>query len=203
VTLVRTLIPGVHAGTTLKYVRGTFRDGREDSLLAPAELLDRGEALEDGRAESRFDLDVGLLAVAGSLRLGAQVRNIREPDFGHDEARGGSGIRLQRQVRVGTAFDPEQATGVPLTIALDADLRTYGTASGLRRMVALGVEQWLLNKRLGVRGGARMNTIGDRRRTATAGISLAIQKGTYVEGHAVRGGSDDERGWGVATRVTF
>lgn len=202
ITLVRTLIPGVHAGTTLKYVRGTFRDGRDDSLAAPAELLDRGEALNAGKAENRFDLDFGLLAVAGPVRLGAEMRNVRQPMFGGDTP-GQSGMRLPRQVRAGLAFAPERAAGVPLTIAIDADLRTYETASGLRRAVAAGVEQWLLKKRLGVRGGARMNTVGERRRVATAGISLAIRQGTYVEGHAVRGGSDDERGWGVATRVTF
>jgi hypothetical protein len=202
VTLVGTLIPGVHAGTTLKYIRGTLRDGREDSLLAPAELLDRADALEEGKAENRFDLDLGVLAVAGPLRLGAQIRNVREPEFGR-AAPGDSGLRLPRQVRAGAAFNPGRDTGAPLTVAVDADLRTYETPSGSRRAVAVGVEQWLFQKRLAVRGGARMNMIGERRRTATAGISVALRQGTYLEGHAVRGGSDDERGWGIATRVTF
>ena len=201
ITFVQTLIPGVHAGTTLKYVRGTLRNGREDSLLAPRELLDRGEALESGHAETRFDLDLGVLAAAGPLRLGAAVRNVREPEFGGEA--GGPRMRLPRQVRAGIAFDWERATGVPLTIAIDADLRDYATASGARRVVAVGVEQWLWKKRLGVRGGARMNTVGERRRVATAGISLAIRQGTYLEGHATRGGAADENGWGLATRVTF
>jgi hypothetical protein len=201
ITLVRTLSPGVHAGTTLKYVRGTLRAGREDGLLAPAELLDRGEELEEGDAGNRFDLDLGLLAVGGPLRFGAEVRNLREPEFGG--ATGVPGMRLPRQVRAGLAFDPERATGVPLTIAIDADLRTYEAGSGPRRVVAVGVEQWLLKKRLGVRGGARMNTVGDERRVATAGISIALRQGTYLEGHLIRGGADDEKGWGLGTRVTF
>jgi hypothetical protein len=66
----------------LKYVRGTLRAGREDGFLAPAELLDRGEELEEGDAGNRFDLDLGLLAVGGPLRVGAEVRNLREPEFG-------------------------------------------------------------------------------------------------------------------------
>ena len=131
-TLVQTLIPGVHAGATLKYVRGTFHQGRDDSLADPADLLDRGDALEDGETESRFDLDVGLLAVTGPVRFGAHVRNVREPVFGR--------VRLPRQTRLGVAFDPEPIGGAPLTIAFDADVETYLSGSGARRVVAVGAE---------------------------------------------------------------
>jgi hypothetical protein len=199
VTLVRTLIPGVHAGTTLKYVRGTFRIDREEALLAPADLLDRGDELDDGEAESRFDLDLGLLAVGGPIRLGMQVRNLREPEFGPMR----QGITLARQIRAGFAFDPSRTGGIPLTVAVDADLRAYDTPAGDRRVVATGVEQWVWNRRLGVRAGARVNTVGERGRVGTAGLSLALKQGAYIEGYVVRGGSDDEKGWGVASRVTF
>lgn len=206
VTLVHTLIPGVHAGTTLKYLRGTLRSGREDGLEPPSELLDRGEALEGGDAEGHFDLDVGVLAVAGPLRVGGVVRHLREPEFGTaaGPARStGPGLRLPRQVRMGVAFDPEMATGVPLTVALDADVRAYATTSGDRRVVAVGAEQWFAGKRVGVRAGGRFNTVGERERSATAGLSLAVRAGLYIDGHAVRGGSADEKGWGLAARVSF
>lgn len=195
ITLVQTLIPGVHAGVTLKYVRGTFHPGREESLASPDELLDRGDALSEGDTEGRFDLDVGVLAVTGPLRLGARMRNVREPEFGP--------LRLPRQTRIGVAFDPETMTGIPLTIALDWDVEVYVTASGPRRSVSLGAEQWLWDGRLGIRGGGRANTAGAKERAITAGASIAVRPGFYLEGHVVRGGAPDEHGWGIGARASF
>jgi hypothetical protein len=206
VTIVRTLSQGVHAGTTLKYVRGTLRHGREDSLAPPSELLALGDEYEGGEAQNRFDLDVGLLAVAGPVRLGAVVKNLREPEFdapGLTPDAPSTVMVLPRQIRVGVAFDSEDATGVPLTVAFDADVRSYSTSSGERRMVALGVEHWFLTKRLGVRAGGRMDTRGERDLTATAGVTVSLRGGLYLDGHAVRGRQIDERGWGLATRISF
>jgi hypothetical protein len=202
VTVLRTIFSGVHAGTTLKYVRGTARGGRENGALRPSELLDRGDALEGGDAESRFDLDLGLLAVAGPVRLGGVVRNVLEPEFG-GQTTGEPGIRLPRQVRVGAAFNPEDATGVPLTLAIDADLRTYRSSTGDRRVIALGAEQWVGSKRVGIRGGGRFNTTGARERSATAGVSILVRSGTFLDAHVVRGGSADDRGWGLAARSSL
>jgi hypothetical protein len=206
VTIVRTLSTGVHAGTTLKYVRGTLRHGREDSLAPPSDLLGLGDDYEGGDAQGRLDLDVGLIAVAGSIRLGAVVKNVREPEFdapGLTPDAAPNRMILPRQVRVGVAFDPEDATGVPLTVALDADVRTYATPSGERRVVALGVEHWLLTRRVGIRAGGRVNTRGDDELTATAGLTVALRGGAYLDGHVVRGRKIDERGWGLATRISF
>jgi hypothetical protein len=206
VTIVRTLFPGVHTGTTLKYVRGTLRHGREDSRASPRDLLALGDEYAGGDAQGRLDLDVGLIAVAGSLRLGAVVKNLREPAFdvpGLTPDAPPNRLMLPRQIRIGAAFDPERATGVPLIVAFDADVRTYVTPAGERRMVALGVEHWFLTKRLGVRAGGRMNTRGERELTATAGLTVALRGGLYVDGHAVRGRAIDEQGWGLATRVSF
>jgi hypothetical protein len=69
--------------------------------------------------------------------------------------------------------------------------------------VALGIERWLAGQRVGVRGGARFNTVGGKERAATAGISVAVRSGLFLDGHVVRGGSEDDRGWGVAARVSF
>lgn len=195
VTLVQTVIPGVHTGATLKYLRGTFLAGREEALAPPSELLDRGEALGDGDTDGRFDLDLGVLATAGGLRLGGRMRNVREPSLGP--------VQLERQTRVGVAFDAAAAGGTPLTIAFDADLDDYEVASGARRIVAFGAEQWLWDRRVGLRAGGRMNRVGARERSATAGVSVAVRSGFYVEGHVVRGGAADEQGWGFATRVSF
>ena len=200
-TLVQTLLPWIHAGTTLKYLRGSLRDGREDPLVGNSNLLDRGDAFEGGDTESRFDLDVGILALVGPLRLGGVVRNVREPEFGG--AGTGSSLRMPRQVRVGAAVDSEPSTGVPFTVALDADLRGYATTSGKRRVVALGAEWWLFAKRFGIRGGGRINTVGARERSAAAGVSVAVWSGLFVDAHVVGGGAADEQGWGLAARVSF
>ncbi len=194
-TLLQTVVPGVHLGATLKYVRGTFRASREDSLLDTGDLLDIGDDLDGGDAENRFDVDLGVLAVVGALRAGAVVRNVTEPEFGE--------MALQRQARIGAAFDGERAGLAPFTVALDADVLEYDSASGARRMVAVGGERWFGLRRVAVRAGARVNTAGARERTVTAGASYALRAALYVEGHVARGGSDDDRGWGLAARVSF
>jgi hypothetical protein len=70
-------------------------------------------------------------------------------------------------------------------------------------VVAFGAEDWFLRRRVGVRIGGRFNTVGAQERAATAGVSYAVRSGLFVEGHIVRAGSTDERGWGVGARVSF
>jgi len=200
-TVVHTLIPGVHAGTTLKYVRGTLRLGREDSAASISDLLAIGEDYEGGDAQGRFDLDLGVLAVGGPLRVGAVVKNVREPSFdapGITPEASPGGMVLPRQVRIGGAYAPENTT-----LALDADVTTYTTTTGERRMVALGVEHWMLTRRLGIRAGGRINTRGEHELSAAAGVTVALRGGLYLDVHAVRGREVDEQGWGLATRISF
>jgi hypothetical protein len=200
-TVLRTLLDGVHVGTTLKYLRGTFRTGVDDGTSSNGELLDQGEALSGGDAADRGDLDVGILAVVGPVRLGAVARNLIESEFPGPVA--GDVMTLSRQFRVGAAFDAEEAGGPPLMIALDADAASYDTERGRRRVVAVGAEHWMFARRVGIRAGFRVNTVGDRERTATVGGSVALRSGIYVDGHIVGGGSTSERGWGAAARVSF
>lgn len=196
-TLVHSIVSGVHVGTTLKYLRGSTVSAVDASGASAEALLGRAADLEDGDAEGTFDLDAGVLAVAGPVRLGLVGRNLREPEFGS-----GAPATLSRQVRAGVAFAAEDAGSIPLTLAIDADLRTYDTVRGARRVVAVGGEQWLLTRRLGLRAGARFNMAGAEDRALTAGASVAVRSGFYLDVHAVRGG-DSDRGWGGAARVSF
>ena len=197
VTLVQTLFSGVHVGTTLKYVRASgFIDERAmPEAGGPSQLLDQAAAPDGGETEGAFDLDVGILAVHGPVRLGAVVRNVREPEFG--------GLRLPRAVRVGAAFAGSEAGRVPVTVAVDVDLRAYQMASGDRQVVAVGGEGWLFGRRFGIRAGARFNVVGAEERVVTTGASVAVRTGLYVDAHVARGGADEERGWGLAARVSF
>ena len=197
-SVIQTLWPGVHAATTLRFVRGTVRrdaPGPDGSALDPGDSLDRGDELEGGDAGNRFDLDVGVLAIHGAVRLGAVVRNVRDVDFG--------GVRLPRQARVGAALDLEAIGQMPLTVAVDADVLEYDTGTGERRVIALGAERWFSARRLGVRAGARLNTVGAEERAVTAGASWSPRPGLYVDGHVAAGPDRGERGWGLAARVSF
>jgi hypothetical protein len=198
-TVVQSVLPGMHAGATLKYVRGTVRVGTGDGSRSDSDLLDAGEDLQGGNANNEFDLDAGVIVATGPMRLGAVMRNIRQPDLGTDAAP----FVLPRQTRIGAAIDAEQAGGPPFIVAIDADVRRYATGTGDRRVVALGAEQWLWTKRIAVRGGARFNTVGAKERAATAGASIAVRNGLYLEGYIVHGGAEAERGWGLGTRVSF
>jgi hypothetical protein len=200
ITLVQTVVPGLHVGATLKYVRGTLETEELESGQTATDYLERGEDLSGGGARGTFDLDAGVLAVAGALRFGAVVRNVREPGF---IAADGLEVVLPRQVRVGVAFAPDSVGGPPLTVAVDVDARTTDSASGDRRIVAVGAERWLWQRRIGVRAGARFNTVGAEDQSGTAGASVAVKSGLYVDAHVVRGGSADDRGWGIGARVSF
>ena len=196
-TVVQSILPGIHAGATLKYVRGTLRSGAGDTAQLPSDLLDSGEELSGGNAENRFDLDAGVIGAFGPVRVGAVMRNVRAPSFG------AGAFTLPRQTRVGAALDIEKAGGPPLILAVDADVRPYATASGDRRVVAAGAEQWLWRRRIGIRGGGRLNTVGAKERVGAAGVSIAVRTGLYLEGQLTRGDAAAERGWGVGARVTF
>ena len=198
-TILQTLLSGVHVGSTVKYVRATSRgtgiSGEQAFDSGIPDLLDQGDDLSGGDAEGTVDLDVGAIVVAGALRAGAVVRNVREPEF--------DGIRLPRQVRVGAAFDGEAAGLRPFVVSLDADLRAYDAGFGERRVVALGGEHWLRPRRLAVRAGTRLDTAGAADPVVTAGASVAPRAGLFIDGHIAVGGDGGDSGWGLAARVSF
>jgi hypothetical protein len=196
-TFAHTLIAGLQVGTTLKYVRasGLASDMVTPAAAGPSQVLEQAASLDGGSAEGAFDLDVGVLVFQGPVRVGGVVRNILEPVL--------SGVTMSRMVRVGAAYEDLKVVTVPLTLSVDADLLTYGTTSGDRRVVAIGGEGWTNGRRLGIRAGARFNLVGAQERVFTTGASVAIRTGLYVDGQLAYGGASDEAGWGVAARASF
>jgi hypothetical protein len=144
------------------------------------------------------DVDLGLMARFGALRAGFVLRHLHEPDV---IANGNRLAVFDRQARAGAAYVPEKQ-GVSLRAAVDGDLTTTFTAYGRSRHLAGGGELWF-QQSLGLRGGMSVNTIDDRRRSLSAGASIAVRKGLFVDGQLTRGDDILTKGWGVAFRVTY
>lgn len=186
VTLVQSIVSGLHVGTTLKYVHG------------------QGLASEDPDP-GRFDYDVGALVVHRAWRVGLVARNLRQPAFQSARVADtpGDPLILGRQVRAGIAYDAEAAPGKPLTVSVDVDLKRYATLGGDRQVIAAGAERWLFARHLALRAGGRVNAVGEQTKAATAGGTVMVRSGMYLDAHAVFGGADEERGWGAAARFSF
>jgi hypothetical protein len=201
VTLVQSIADVFVVGTTLGVVRGgtasvsAVADGTVD------EALDRAGDLEtDGL--NRFEAHVGALAFVGPLRLGVVARNLNEPAF--DDPAGGR-VELSRQVRAGVAYGGggPAYTRRPWNVAVDADLVTVHGPDGPRRAVAAGVERWWADDRVALRGGARLQTVGDARPQASGGASVALWRGFYIEGQVTGGADATTAGWSLAARFTY
>ena len=152
--------------------------------------------------ETHGDLDVGAMAIVGHVRVAAVVRNLRESSFALE---GGNGevLVLARQGRAGIAFNARSPGIVnEVTVAVDADLTKTMTIVGETRHVTAGVELWLFTRSLGVRGGLSKDTLVDRG-SASAGLSLALKSGIYIEGQFTGGSDALRRAWGTGLRLTF
>ena len=206
ITLLQSLLANLVVGTTLKLASGSSRAATTAPGASLSAVLDQAAQLSAGSV-TRFDVDVGVLAFAGPVRVGLVGRNLRRPDFSPDDPTGAG--RLQRQVRAGIAFTPgfvinrTAASQPSLTIAVDADLSRTRLPAGDERHVAAGVEGWFSGRRVGVRAGARTNTIGGSRPVATAGGSVAVRPGVLVEAQFARGRATAGQQWSVGTRVAW
>jgi hypothetical protein len=150
--------------------------------------------------ETQGGLDIGAMAAVGLVRVGVMVRNVREATFGE----GADAFTLRRQVRGGLAVTtvPRSVFGGG-TIAVDADFRPVATALGDERRVGVGGEIWTRQRSLGARAGFSASTIGDGRTAPTAGLSVALRRGIYVDGQVTGGSDSTRRGWGAALRMSY
>ena len=152
-----------------------------------------------GGGNTTGDLDIGVMATGGIVRVGATVRNVLEPKLGAADVE----VDLHREARVGVALvrHSQSALG-DASVDLDVDLTRNPTASGDTRRVAGGAEVWF-GKQIGFRAGISTSTIGEARTAPSAGLSLALRRGTYVDGQITRGPDKARSGWGFDLRVTF
>ena len=205
ITLVQSLAPGIAFGSTLKLVRATAATDRLPAGAGRDEALDHARQLA-GRDQTAVDADIGFMAAAGVVRLGLVVRNLREPGF---DSPAGERLVLKRQARLGVAVMPggsgshHVADPAGLAVALDVDLTRTPTLLGDRRNVAVGVERWWAGRRIGVRAGARASTVDAARPVGTAGVSLGLLQGVFVEAAATGGHRDVDRGWVLGVRAGF
>ncbi len=183
-------------GATLKLVRAGAASAPVD---ASNDSLDLGDDLDISRG-TRTDLDIGAMVSFRHLRLGLSVRNLTDPDFGDGDER----FTLERQARAGVALlTTAGGTVSGLTLAADVDLTRQATPFGDARRAAVGAEAMLLGRRLAVRGGLSVNTLDDRGRTTTTGVSVAPLSGVYIEGARAFGSDKSMRGWSSTIRLTF
>jgi hypothetical protein len=191
-TLVHSITAAVVVGGTLKYVRGSAGEGVADRATDP---IDAAESLPR-HGSNAFDVDLGVLARFGRVRMGITGRNLVAPEF---RAPDGTGFGLERQVRAGVALVPSDR----LLLALDADLTRTPTAAGDRRNIAAGAETWFVQRRIGVRGGFRVSTAGDARPVGAFGGSFGLFRGFWVDGQYTAGVDEGDRGWSVGGRGSY
>ncbi len=188
---VRLLQGGRASGATLVTASGAV--GAADSVFDEADDLEI-----DG--EFAVDLDLGVIARVGGLRLGGSLRHLREPTFGE----GATAFLLERQARVGAAWMGGQHGLVSAwTVAFDTDVTETPTVLGPARHMAGGGELWLWNRRIGVRGGYSANTVGAQGKATSVGLSLAPRATFFIDGALTRGEDDTLEGWAAALRLTF
>ena len=201
--LLQTVAEGVVVGGTLKLVRGTAASAAAPASGTVDEALESAEDLPN-RKSTAFDLDFGAMLVFGMARAGLLVRNLREPEFELPSST--ESFRLKRHARVGIAVTPGRggyAAGGVTVIGLDFDITKIDSPRGRQRDLSAGLEQWLIGRRIGLRGGIRVNTLDKAQRAGSAGLSFALQTNSYVEAHVTRGRVADDQTWSISARVTF
>ena len=190
-TVLQTLVEGLVGGVTLKYMRGDVVKAVSDDGTVEA-AFGRTDGME-GKRNGTFDLDVGLMADMHRVRVGLTSRNLRSPTFGETAQ---NRITLPRETRLGIAVLPTDG----LTLAMDIDLETVDLRGDLRRVFALGGEG-RIGRRLAVRTGVRWDLEGDRRLLGSAGMSISIRSGVWLDGHYAHGQRVEDREFGAALRA--
>lgn len=180
-------------GGTPKLVNGTASsiitaDGERETLL------DRASEL-GGRQSTKFDADLGVMAVGAFFKVGLTIRNLLDNEF---ETPAGTSIELARQARMGIAFLISQGWAVDT----DFDLTTTHGSLGDERNFAVGTEG-RIGRKIMVRGGLRHNMTGPSRTAPAAGGSYRVMGALFVDGQITGGTERADRGWGLSARFVY
>lgn len=192
-TVVQSIARGVAVGATLKLVRGiaasdVVPDGSRAALLA-----DAGEL--GGRASSRFDADIGVMASGSLFKVGLTIRNVTQPGFA---TRGSERLTLPRQARAGIAVVLVEGW----VVDTDLDLNETHRSTGDVRDFAAGTEGRVARKAF-VRGGVRVNTSGPAQPAVAAGASYLVARSVLLDAQITRGSARADRGWGISARFVY
>jgi hypothetical protein len=183
-------------GSTLKLLRA----GAASTGALGEAPLDTGDDLSVSR-RTRADLDIGAMANFSRVRVGLAVKNLTTPTLDGEDA---DGLSLPRQARIGLAvLSAPHSLRRGLTFAADADLTTMSTVFGDVRHLSAGLEGWLANGRLGLRGGGSVSTAGERRPTGSAGISVALTRALHISASRTLGRDESVTGWSGGVDVAF
>jgi hypothetical protein len=146
------------------------------------------------------DIDLGAMVVVGRMRLGANVKHIREPEIGRGEER----FQLTRQGRAGAAY----VLGTPgrvesMTFSADLDLTRTATVRGPIRRFAAGFEAWSAGRRFGGRTGFNVNTLDSSQKTGSVGATVAGPAGLAVDVAVLFGSDTTRNGLSTSLSLTF
>ena len=190
-TLLQTLADGLVGGITVRYVRGDVVQTESADQTTEAAFARTDEM--EGKRRGTLDIDLGLLADMHRVRVGLTSRNLRSPTFGDSSQ---NRMTVPRETRLGVSVLP--TTG--LTLAMDLDLETVDLRGDLRRVFAFGGEG-RIGRRLSVRTGMRWDLEGDRHLLGSAGMSVSVRRGLWLDGHYAHGRRVEDREFGVALRA--
>jgi hypothetical protein len=191
VTILQSVVAGLVVGTTLRYVHGEVVAALSEGASVD-DALSLTEGL-DGDGSGTYDFDVGVMADMRRLRVGLTLKNLQSPTFGDVAVRQ---ITIPRQTRLGVALLPTDG----LTLAVDLDLETVDLLDDPHRMIAIGGEAHL-GQRLLARSGVRWSVEGASRLVVAAGMSVAIRRGLWLDGHYTQNRGGEGREFGVAMRA--
>lgn len=197
-TVLQSLTDYLVVGATLKLVRGGAASGSAGQTDSRGALKKAGQIPR--REETTGDVDVGVMLASGHVRAGVTARNLTTPSFELDDS--GRRVQIDRHVRVGAGWGSGWPGTSRVIVGVDADATRRRAVDGDRRDVAVGAEAWWARQRLGIRGGVRSSTLGERRSSASSGLSVGIANGIFVEAQAAIGAAD-QRSWSVGARIMF
>ena len=86
---------------------------------------------------------------------------------------------------------------------MDSDLTKTPTAFGDVRHLAAGIEAGLHGGRFQMRGGVSRNTVGESRPSWSAGASVALKRGLYIDGATTQGSDQALKSWSAALRFAL